>query len=366
MNNLRMTLFSTLMLLSLPQLLEADLSSIQPGWVIGWGSNGAGQATGVPTRFSSNVPGVLSTGTVMVADCILSNAVAIMAGQDHSLALRRDGTVVGWGRNIWGAVTEPKLTSMPGVTNGIVRIGDRVLSNATAIAVGRTYSVALKSNGTITSWGDDHKIKMPELTNITAIAAGWTHVLALKNNGTVVDSGLAGIPHCVSNVVAIATGTTGFNPLNLALRQDGTVIEWGREPNDVETLIPAGCSNIIAIATSGGHCLTLRQDGTIFGWGDNNVGQATGTANTNAPYYSEGVVTIGGNVLSNVVAIAAGSQYSLALTSSGMIVAWGGDHWHPKNPPCGLTNVVAIAAGDDFCLAITTNSAVAARFRQNE
>jgi hypothetical protein len=37
---------------------------------------------------------------------------------------------------------------------------------------------------------------------------------------------------------------------------------------------------------------------------------------------------------------------------------------YPVNIPAGLSNVVAIAAGETYRLAITTNAAVAERFRR--
>jgi hypothetical protein len=36
---------------------------------------------------------------------------------------------------------------------------------------------------------------------------------------------------------------------------------------------------------------------------------------------------------------------------------------YPATVPAGLSNVVAIAAGESFCLAITTNRSVAERFQ---
>jgi hypothetical protein len=42
----------------------------------------------------------------------------------------------------------------------------------------------------------------------------------------------------------------------------------------------------------------------------------------------------------------------------------GGGKPYPATVPDGLRDVVAIAAGDNFCLAITTNNAVAEKFRR--
>jgi alpha-tubulin suppressor-like RCC1 family protein len=57
---------------------------------------------------------------------------AIAAGWGHSLALRSDGTVVGWGRNNFGQASPPAG-----------------LSNVVAIAAGSQHSLALLSDGTV-------------------------------------------------------------------------------------------------------------------------------------------------------------------------------------------------------------------------
>jgi alpha-tubulin suppressor-like RCC1 family protein len=95
----------------------------------------------------------------------------------------------------------------------------------------------------------------------------------------------------------------------------------------------------------------------VEGWGGNNVGQATGTPQPKAPYHSEGTVEINGRTLTDVVAIAAGSVSSLALKRDGTVVAWGFIGHRQAAVPAGLRNVVAIAAGENFCLAISTNAA---------
>jgi alpha-tubulin suppressor-like RCC1 family protein len=66
----------------------------------------------------------------------LTNAVAIAAGSSESLALKSDGTVVGWGSVYMGLTTIPA-----GLTNVI------------AIAVGGSNSVALKADGSVVIWG---------------------------------------------------------------------------------------------------------------------------------------------------------------------------------------------------------------------
>lgn len=62
--------------------------------------------------------------------------------------------------------------------------------------------------------------------------------------------------------------------------------------------------------------------------------------------------------LNNVVAIAAGENFSVALTSAGRVVAWGDNSANQCQIPFG--DVAAIAAGDSYCLARTADGRLVA------
>ena len=57
---------------------------------------------------------------------------AITAGNYHTIALKEDGTVVGWGRNKYGQTDIPSG-----------------LTNVKAIAAGNYHTVALKEDGSV-------------------------------------------------------------------------------------------------------------------------------------------------------------------------------------------------------------------------
>src|SRR5437868_1974298 len=118
-----------LLLLVAGDLFRASIccAAHEAGWVIGWGENGAGQATGVLTAPGS------STGVVKVASGYLSSAVSISAGMSHSLGLLSDGTVVGWGQNV-----RTESTRSPGLPIGAgpVGIAGRRLDSVRAISAG--------------------------------------------------------------------------------------------------------------------------------------------------------------------------------------------------------------------------------------
>lgn len=304
------------------------------GCVVGWGGNISGEATGNPSYPFSNGVVVMTgsstaTGAVTIAGQVLSNAVMISAGT-HSLALRTDGTVVGWGWNSFGEVLGEKTPS-PGRTNGVVKINGQILSNVVSTVAGLKSSLALMKDGAVVTWGENYVPK--ELTNIIAIAADESHSWVLKRDGTVVGWWRENTPSYgllsaknVSNAVAIAVGSAPQGGTRgVALKNDGTVMKWGAETIYKDATTPAGLSNVIAVAAGYNHTLALKRDGTVFGWGFNTLGQATGVPNTNFISVSTGQVIIGQQVLSNVVSIAAGHEFSLALKKDGTVVAWGGD-----------------------------------------
>ena len=243
------------------------------GTVVGWGWWGAAQ------------------GAAAVSDVI-----GIAASYAHILALKADGTVVGWGDNSRGEAD-----------------GARAGSNVVAIAAGSDFatgfSLALKADGTVVGWGNNSHGEADGArggSNVVGIAAGATHSLALKSDGTVVgwgdnSQGEADGARAGSNIVAIAAGSH----YSLALRADGTVVGWGSNWYGLADGTQAG-SNVVAITSAQLHNLALKADGTVVGWGESGAGEADGT-----------------QAGSDVVAIAGGRYHSVALRVDGTVVGWG-------------------------------------------
>jgi hypothetical protein len=100
-----------------------------------------------------------------MAGQVLSNVTSIVSSEGHVLALRKDGTVVAWGNNHDGD------TDVPAGLNHVM-----------AIAAAGSQSLALKQNGTVVGWGNNHwgQASVPAgLTNVIAIAAGGDFSLAI-------------------------------------------------------------------------------------------------------------------------------------------------------------------------------------------
>ncbi len=117
---------------------------------------------------------------------------------------------------------------------------------------------------------------------------------------------------------------------------------------------------MVDVAAGHLHSLALKSDGTVWAWGINEEGQngvPGGLTFYDGPYttnYRNTPVQVEG--LDSVVAIAAGSDHSLAIKSDGTVWAWGDNRYGElgdgstttRYTPVQVTNlgsVVAIAAG---------------------
>ena len=159
-----------------------------------------------------------------------------------------------------------------------------------------------------------------------------------------------------------------------ARAEGGTVAAWGPNalgqlngtatPSVVNPTTVAGVENVVQIAAGGAHTLALRADGTVVAWGRNSNGQlgnnTTNLTEPTAPFVVKG--------LSNVIAVAAGKEFSLALRADGTVLAWGDNvlgqlgietqrELTPAPVP-GLTGVVAIAASGSHSVALRADGTV--------
>jgi alpha-tubulin suppressor-like RCC1 family protein len=123
---------------------------------------------------------------------------------------------------------------------------------------------------------------------------------------------------------------------------------------------------VTAIAAGGYHTVALKNDGTVVAWGDNSNGQVTGTRPTDEPYSAiANPVTLGGQVLSGVTAIAAGGDnyggHTVALKNDGSVVAWGDNFYGQTTVPVAAqSGVTAIAAGGYHTMALKNDGSVLA------
>ncbi len=273
----------------------------------------------------------------------LTDAVAAphmaSGGSGHTQVLDGDGKVWTWGYNKYGTVGDGSTVDAPPYAQSTPR--QAALDNVVYIASGQGLNLAVRSDGSVWSWG-----------------FGYLGHGAYE--GRLTPTQVAG----VENVKQVASGLYHV----LALRHDGNVIAWGNNSRGAvgdgttthrSSPVAPVLSGVRAIAANG-HSLALMMDGTVWAWGDNSVGQAGGTPgqNLSAPTRIEG--------LRDITAIAAGSLHSVALKNDGTVWAWGegvalgdGRFVNSATPvQANITGVIAIAAGNGFTLALREDGTV--------
>lgn len=263
------------------------------GTMLGWGNN----------TWKQCIPPAAVSG----------NIVAVAAGYLHSTALFADGTAFTWGKiteDNWFAVTPPGL------------------SNIVSISSSGSFTWGLRKDGTVLFWGpygasQTNTVRDVKILSTAVTGYGGSTAFAIKNNGTVVTldtSGNFSAVADISNAIAVAGCNSAGTENNLAIRSDGTLAAWGNGA----PAIPSGMTGIKAIAVGLKHCVAVRTDGSVVAWGDNTFGQIGVPAGLN-----------------NVVQVVSGFYNNVALQSDDTIVAWGDKAWQLM--PKGLPDAVMAA-----------------------
>jgi len=305
-------------------------------------------------------------GTDVTDITIICSSVytAITAGDSYTIALEIDGTVWAWGNNSIGQLGDGTTidSTMPVQVSG--------LTNVTAVAAGSAHTIVLKDDGTVWTWGSNTfgqlgdgttadsttPVQVSGLTNVIAVAAESLRTIVLKNDGTVwvwgenslgqlgvetteicpfsgYDSFCSTTPVQVPGLTNVEAIAAEYSISFIALKNDGTVWTWGKNsvtPVQISsptfvTATAVGLTpvqvyglDVTAIATGVVHYVLLTTDGTAWALGENIYGQL-GDGTTTASYTTPVQVSD----LTDVVAIAVGSNHSIALKIDGTIWTWG-------------------------------------------
>ena len=220
-----------------------------------------------------------------------------------------------------------------------------------SIAAGQTQALALRSDGSLWSWGNNQygelgvgnvanssfPVRISGVSNVVSMAAGWNHSLAVDASGAVWTWGL-------NNIGQLGNGT---------------------QNNSLVPVQASGITNAIAVAGGHYHSLALLSNGTVLGWGVNTNGELGYGTNVISYGYTLPVFVPG---LSNIVKIVAGEFHSLALDKSGTVWAWGSDSYGQlgngiftnisPSPTAVFSNALDIAAGADHTIALKSDRSV--------
>jgi hypothetical protein len=299
------------------------------GELYSWGNNGLGQ-------LGLNIAGPDQSSPVQVGS--LTNWSSVGSGHIHTMAVKSDGTLWGWGdaeRGILGNNSQIDKSSP-------VQIGS---DTDWSFAEGGQYdTVALKTDGTAWAWGNNTGGNLGQNNTIrrsSPVQIGsetdWTSISVSSSVLGVRGGELYAWGGNLSGELGDGTRVDRSSPVQI-----GALTNWSK------------------VSTGSSFSLALKQDGTLWAWGNNFAGKLG--ININQAVDKSSPVQIGTDTdWSDLVAAETGN-HGIAVKSSGEIYSWGynldgqlglGDTVHRSSPVQigSVTGWLSLAAGPDHTLA---------------
>ncbi|KAL0222096.1 hypothetical protein RCL1_001950 [Eukaryota sp. TZLM3-RCL] len=231
---------------------EHSLARLHNGSVLSWGRSSSGRLGNTDKiTFNDHV----STPTLVTN---LFNAVAISGGDEHSLFVRADGTVVACGHNGAGRLGNGHTNSEPLIKPCLF------INNAIGVAAGGAHSLVLNRDGSLYVFGSS--------------ALGQLGLGDTLHHST---------PQLLTGYkfVAVAAGLA----FSMGLLENGHVLTWGRNNHGqlgigtlTNTESPVRVStlyNVYLITVGSSQAFAVERNGTVYGWG-NNVNSVLGDGTT--------------------------------------------------------------------------------------
>lgn len=219
--------------------------------------------------------------------------IDVQGGVEFTVALTRSGEVYSWGGNQAGQLGTPGVRTRR--TPAQVRLPGGV--RAQAIAVGTDHVLVLTRRGRLVAWGSNH----------------WGQL----GDGTTEDR-YDPVRIKSDEISSIAAG----NGITVAVTKDGDVLSWGRNNRGQLALtgsevhrptaasLPRG-TRVRTLDAGRHHLVVVSKDGHVLTFGSDALGQP-------APIELE-IRSAWGRVRK----ISAGDEFTLALTSRHLLLAWG-------------------------------------------
>jgi len=286
----------------------------------------------------------------------------VSCGGYHSLGLKINNTLWGWGTNNFGQLGVNNLDTQ--ITP--VQIGSNSLWRY--ISSGGYHSTGLQINGTLWAWGKNNEGQLglgnynnnnyyiPTIVGNEfewkLVSAGALHTTAIKNNGTLWawglnNSGQLGLGDTTNRNLPTQIGTdtdwklvSSNRSHNLAIKNDGSLWTWGRnrDPDDASLTFNGvlglgdGVDDVVNVPTrigsdydwkhiscGGYHSAAIKTNKSLWLWGRNNCGQL-GTSDIN---YRDIPTEVSGENIFTWKQVSCGDRHTTGLKLNGTVWGWG-------------------------------------------
>jgi len=190
---------------------------------------------------------------------VLEEVVAASASNDFTMAVRENGSIWAWGANNLGQLGDGSTSNRRNTTPTRVAdvYNDRVVSDVVSVTTGRNYTMIIRSDNSLWTWGVNNAGQLGDGTNETS------HFMVM-----------------IMNDVISVSGNTSHTA---AVRSDGTLWAWGDDNLGVtqrQSNSPLMITeNMRVVSVGESHTIALDNDGVLWAWGNNSQGQLGNNTN---------------------------------------------------------------------------------------
>jgi alpha-tubulin suppressor-like RCC1 family protein len=264
-----------------------------------WGLNTLGAPLGINNSTSRSTPVTTFAGG--------TNWKQVSSGRDHNTAIKTDGTLWTWGTGTIGQLGNATFTT---VSTPVTTFAGG--NNWKQVSGGGSHTAAIKTDGTLWIWGS---------AGFGKLGHGFT----VGNRSTPITTFAGG-----TNWKQVSAGDLHTS----AIKTDGTLWIWGYVVNGalgnaVVTLTTgnrstpittfAGGNNWKQVSVGGNFTAAIKTDGTLWIWGrgdDGKLGNGAVTGNISTP-----VTTFAGGT--NWKQVSCGNAHAAAIKTDGTLWVWG-------------------------------------------
>jgi alpha-tubulin suppressor-like RCC1 family protein len=294
------------------------------GTVLSWGNIKADIGTSLSGLMGvGNDPVVPGTPTMakLASGSLLTGAKAVAAGQWSTLVLKTDGTVWGWGYSGWGNLGNSTTFSFEQKSPVQTRLSDGTpLTSVIQLAAGQySTSMAVTADGSVWGWGQN---RYGHLGIGSASETGQYSPVPMRSaSGNGRFTGAIQVAPGISSAAVLTRDGNVFTVGWAGPLGDGSTVNRTL-PGRVEIAPGIPLVNVVSIAAGANFYVAVTKEGTAYAWGANNMGQL-GDGTTTSRGRAVLVLDSNGQPSKGIVAAAAGTDFTMLLKSDGTVWATG-------------------------------------------
>ena len=324
---------------------------------------------------------VLNTGGVLgfVArhlDSFSRAGAEISSGNNHSCAIKTDGTAACWGV-LSGYKQNVPSSSLPD-QGGPVDDNTKFL----AVSAGMHHSCGIRTDHTMACWGDLAQASSPtgnhgqttptsspnveKDTKFLAVSAGVNHTCAIKTDGSAACWGYSIFgqtmptesPQGVAANDKFLAVSAGMHH-SCGIKTDNTAACWGSQANNQTNLALSSQGDVsqekfLALSAGYRHTCAIKTDGSVACWGYSIFGQTTPTESPQGVAAND-----------SFLALSAGANHTCGIKIDHTVACWGRSDFGQADPlssPQGVDEndeFIALGAGVNHTCGVKTDGTVA-------